>query len=840
MRKTICIILVFLICLTMVVPVVAADAVPSDVLDAATSVVRVLAEYSDGYSTGSGFVLYSSKDETLIATNCHVVEGSPYSISVWISEDEMVSASVLASSSQKDLCVLKLSYPISLKTLELCGDTAKQGEAVYAVGFPAAADYLSDTEAHTSADATVTDGIVSAIRNATVSEYGTAVQILQISAAINSGNSGGPLFNSKGEIVGINTFGIEDSQGIFGAISASEIIVFAADNQIPYRTAAGQASILPENMLLYVGIAVSAILIFSVVLIVRKKRMKKQKERSVTLRQYVQTNGALPHETAVSLLMPVAVQIRNLHHDGRVHLQISPDTIFVSKDGTAINNPSQEESDRYVTGFASPEIYSGRNAGNLSDIYSFCAVLSYTTTSVVPKNALERNSDMPDSVMEEANDAFCAIVQQGMSCVPQNRFATMQDLIYRLAPYNIGSQASYVGQNVQKKPKKKKRGRVVFALLGTVVVLAAAALGSYYYLYSQAASLAEQCLFGDAKKYLVVPLVTSYHDPNLEAYIDAGLLLEERNYQDAEHAFEKLNDYRDAKTMRKESKYRHAAQMADKNDFSNAIYQYKILKDWNYKDSEELYFETRYREGAYQLYQLCEYENAYKTFSKLSKDGYEEADTMCDEAIYWWACDLLDREKYLTSYAKLKSIRGYSDVDEILDALTEVIYYEGQDYYHENDYDVAEEYFECISSYSDSEAYLTLIKVHKMGSSFVSYMAGSLRTYVDDLIDLFYFEDASELLLSDTFIACEFLLGKWQTNEGGYYFEIEESDDEDYSFYSSYNLPWYGGTFDIENGIYCVSNDSYGSKPQYHFTLITPNSMEVYCYKDGSTYTLYR
>ena len=61
-----------------------------------------------------------------------------------------------------------------------------------------------------------------------------------------------------------------------------------------------------------------------------------------------------------------------------------------------------------------------------------------------------------------------------------------------------------------------------------------------------------------------------------------------------------------------------------------------------------------------------------------------------------------------------------------------------------------------------------------------------------------------------------------------------------FDYYSSYNIPWYGGSFTIEDGVYMVTQGNYEDKPQYKFTLLTPNSMDLYCYKDGKTYTLYR
>lgn len=132
------------------------------------SVVRILAEYADGYGTGSGFVVKSDEHSTLIATNYHVVRGNPYNISIWVDDAQTANATVLAYSEQKDLCILSLPYSLSLNALPLSNAGAKQGDVVYAAGFPAAADILSDKAAHTSSDATVTDGIISAVREASL------------------------------------------------------------------------------------------------------------------------------------------------------------------------------------------------------------------------------------------------------------------------------------------------------------------------------------------------------------------------------------------------------------------------------------------------------------------------------------------------------------------------------------------------------------------------------------------------------------------------------------------------------------------------------------------------
>lgn len=63
-------------------------------------------------------------------------------------------------------------------------------------------------------------------------DYGPNIRVLQINADINPGNSGGPLLNRYGQVLGTNTYGVLDAQGIMGAISVSELIAFIEDNNL--------------------------------------------------------------------------------------------------------------------------------------------------------------------------------------------------------------------------------------------------------------------------------------------------------------------------------------------------------------------------------------------------------------------------------------------------------------------------------------------------------------------------------------------------------------------------------------------------------------------------------
>lgn len=832
-----------LLCILMVasmaIPVCAASSVPKTVVKATESVVRVLAEYSDGYATGSGFVIKSDQDETLIATNYHVVEGNPYSISVWISEEEVVGAAICAYTSQKDLCILKLSYPIQLTPLTFAEVGAGQGEAVFAVGFPSKADYLSDKEAHTGEDATITDGIVSAVREVTVSDYGTPTKLLQINAAINPGNSGGPLFNEKGEVVGINTYGINDSQGIFGAIDVSELKMFLADNSIP----------IPDSnggflwVILAVAGAIVCIAIALTIVVGKKKRMAPVKSivQPVTLREYMESypNGVGMNE-AVAMLLPVALQLRDLHNNGSAHLQVSPNSITVGANGAMLAGATSAETDRYTSGYAAPEIYRGTSAGSLSDVYSFCAVLSYVATGKQPVNSLSRaDGECQENESDQIDSSFRNVIHVGMALNPPDRVASMQEVIMKLSPYNVKPFTNSAVLAVEEKePKKREKPKTVAFSKKNAVVVAATfvlvILGTYFGCYMGARVCAGNGNFSVAGKLLFASSITEIHDPKLVSYIDAGQLLIGRNYGEAKSGFANLSGYRNADELAKEADYRHAMQYADANEFDEAIGIMSELSQLGYKDASTKLQEIQYRNGAYLLYEKHDYKEASKIFSQLSKENFDGAEEMENETQYLWAIDLVENGAYTDAYKKFVSIRDYVDVEDCLDALSDLMYLEGQALYYAESFSEAKELFECISPYADSKKYITLID--SRGYSAWIDPEGTVKK----LVDIFYFEDAAELLVSDTRIACYFLLGNWRTSNGSFYFKIEFSKKEGHRFWCSYNLPAFGGSFTIKDGIYSVSNDSYNDKPQYRLTLLTPDSMKVYCYKNGTTYTLYR
>jgi S1-C subfamily serine protease len=154
--------------------------------------VAITADTSQGEAAGSGFVVTS---DGYLVTNAHVVAGTD-SAQVVFTDGNEFSAEVVGSDAAADLAVLKIDGQ-NLPTATLGdSDEVQVGDAVVAVGNALALD----------GGPSVTSGIVSGLdRDLSAQGGGTLVDVLQTDAAISPGNSGGPLVDANGNVIGINT-----------------------------------------------------------------------------------------------------------------------------------------------------------------------------------------------------------------------------------------------------------------------------------------------------------------------------------------------------------------------------------------------------------------------------------------------------------------------------------------------------------------------------------------------------------------------------------------------------------------------------------------------------------
>ena len=162
----------------------------------ADSVVTINSQISDatgeGEASGTGVVLTSDGE---ILTNAHVVEGATKVSVRFAGETEPRMATVLSSDPGNDLALLKIDATNLKPATFAQPGTIRIGDQVIAIGYALALD----------GGPSVTSGIISALKRTIITESGALNGLIQTDAAISSGNSGGPLVNLRGEVVGINT-----------------------------------------------------------------------------------------------------------------------------------------------------------------------------------------------------------------------------------------------------------------------------------------------------------------------------------------------------------------------------------------------------------------------------------------------------------------------------------------------------------------------------------------------------------------------------------------------------------------------------------------------------------
>lgn len=156
-----------------------------------------------GQSMGSGFIV---DPNGYIVTNAHVIGDGQYeNITVSLIDGSTEVGQVLWYDTTLDLAIVKINRT-GLPSVEFGdSDVLKVGEPVVAIGNPMTLDL----------ERTVTQGIVSGLNRSIAFENGTVIEpLIQTDASINSGNSGGPLFNAKGQVIGINTAKMNTAEGL--------------------------------------------------------------------------------------------------------------------------------------------------------------------------------------------------------------------------------------------------------------------------------------------------------------------------------------------------------------------------------------------------------------------------------------------------------------------------------------------------------------------------------------------------------------------------------------------------------------------------------------------------
>ena len=229
------------LCLVLLVPHLDSVASP-DFKEIEKSIVRIVTQSPLGFSTGTGFAVNKSGH---IITNAHVIGGSSRIVIIPTNSTVPHEAQVIAISQELDLAVLHASTlnltPLTLSLVEL-----HKGQKIWAIGYPGGAD-----REHLADDPTVQDGVIGRTFKGTWDgrQYADPLTIVQHNAPMNPGNSGGPLLDDCGQIVGVNTQAslvlvaspnagferIPHTAGIYWSSHVDELVRFLNEISIAYE-----------------------------------------------------------------------------------------------------------------------------------------------------------------------------------------------------------------------------------------------------------------------------------------------------------------------------------------------------------------------------------------------------------------------------------------------------------------------------------------------------------------------------------------------------------------------------------------------------------------------------
>ncbi|MDX2046490.1 MAG: trypsin-like peptidase domain-containing protein [Chitinophagaceae bacterium] len=191
-------------------------------------------------ASGSGFVISS---DGFIVTNHHVIENAIH-ISIALNDGRVIPAELKGADPSTDIAVLKTDTT-GLKAMSFTNSgELKVGQIAIAIGNPLGLQH------------TVTAGVVSALGRTLRAQNGRLIDdVIQTDASLNPGNSGGPLVNSAGQVIGVNTATIASAQGLCFAVSsnlAAHIagrIIIEGKVRRAYLGIAGQLVNLTERMI---------------------------------------------------------------------------------------------------------------------------------------------------------------------------------------------------------------------------------------------------------------------------------------------------------------------------------------------------------------------------------------------------------------------------------------------------------------------------------------------------------------------------------------------------------------------------------------------------------------
>lgn len=387
--------------------------------------------------------------------------------------------------------------------------------------------------------------------------------------------------------------------------------------------------------------------------------------------------------------------------------------------------------------------------------------------------------------------------------------------------------------------KIKKTVKIVTPIAAVLILIA---LGLFYYFsYQDSVKKVEMGSFHEAREQLIFASITNLHDENYLPYLTAGEYLESNNYTAAREYLKPLaeKNYRKADELLLEADYLEGSSLLKANRFEDSYAVFETLAGLDYKDSAQMMIECRLQQGKYHENNE-DYRSAMSAYQKLLDVGYQDAQQLFYNASFLYAVDCLEN----------KATPGAAEVGlSTLNQLTEKGYEPARQkraFYRTQIYDKAVALLEAgaennnRSKIGEARQYFAALDDFKRTKDYLLLIDGYFNSHnvtLEELWELRDLEVAMYVILSQDMLQ-EFLEGTWYTKDYAYYFTMDAEGS------ISYSLPWidYGDYYKIENGIFMLypERNEQSTRNLFKFTIVDWNTVKVYCYKGGKTYTLYR